>query len=224
MHYKFTGQRTKPSKSEEFEAVLQSPKEEDTQRFLKENMEIFKKVFPYETVGENFGYYVVPKFKFGDEYISDFLIVSMSDQAPHVQICLIELEPPTSNIFNSKGNYSERLNGAINQVNDWLAWIRKYPKNFINRVYERHCDCAGKENVPLDYRNLYAPNQLLIDRKIIIGRYKMLNDKFQEKLTTLYADSNKTLQILTYDVLLIMFGIEKRVEGKNDNGFYDISC
>lgn len=165
---------------EEFSRVLDQPAEGPCQRLLTRHSYLLTGAF-------NPGL-CLPKFRLGSEYETDFLILEVNSLGLHVT--LIELEPPTSKPFNKNGTFSRRLNQAVNQIYDWMAWIDK------NRSY-------FKESLRTHSRR-YISERLLtlssINAKVIIGRRHHLNDRFNSKRQALFKKS--CIEITNYDRLL----------------------
>ena len=114
----------------EFALALADSREETTQRYLSQHYEILVKAFfPIGT------YLCFPKFKFGTDYVSDFILVQLWSTV--TRIVLIELEPPTVNPFNQDGSYGKRLNGAVQQITSWNAWIRQNNEYFLNSIAKK---------------------------------------------------------------------------------------
>jgi hypothetical protein len=105
------------------EHVLTSAREEDSQLYLAKHPGIL-----LATLGRAvYSNCLIPKFRFGNEHVSDFVFIergSITVGSPWIFIYLVELEPPTSRPFTRAGSYAERLNMAIGQVTDWMSWIR----------------------------------------------------------------------------------------------------
>ena len=59
-----------------------------------------------------------PKFKLGDDYITDF-VIELGDQ----QYVLVEIEAATRPLYTKTGNPSRELAHAVQQVEDWLNLI-----------------------------------------------------------------------------------------------------
>src|SRR5436305_691226 len=97
--------------------ILKSSREEDAQEYLAGHPEILLSAFTLRwRVRE-----CIPKFRFGAEFVSDFVLVE--GQSWRYHITLIELEPPTEKVYTRDGKFAKRLNGAIGQISDWLNWI-----------------------------------------------------------------------------------------------------
>lgn len=102
----------------EFERLLGQTREEAVHQYLSQNNQILiRAFFPSGT------FLCLSKFRFATDFVSDFLLVKLWSMV--TDIVLIELEPPHVRPFNRDGNYSRRLNGALQQITEWSAWIRE---------------------------------------------------------------------------------------------------
>ena len=110
--------------------LLASNKEEPIQKYLEINSKIL-----IATFGMPEWYYkiVIPKFRFGSDYCSDFVIIN--GQSYSYWIYLIELEPATEKLFTKNGDYARRLNHAIKQVDEWGDWIKRNENYFLIQDY-----------------------------------------------------------------------------------------
>lgn len=65
---------------------------------------------------------VVSEFRFGTDYRADFMVpVEGYSEGPTYK--LIEIESPNENPYDKRGYPTRRLSDAIQQINDWRAWI-----------------------------------------------------------------------------------------------------
>lgn len=190
--------------------LLDNNREEKLQQYLEQHKNILIAAFGQPEWVYNL---VLPKFKFGSDYISDFVV--FTGQSYSYWIKLIELEPSTSPIFTKQGDYAQRLNHAIKQVDEWSDWIKR------NEPYFR--DCLQKElqkkypsfNETLDYTRKF-----IVSSKIVIGRRDLLSVENNKRRAQEYEKSN--LDIVTYDRLVY---IEKKIiqaekEGKPFSRFW----
>ena len=175
----------------EFENALAESREEITQRYLAEHSNILiKAFFPIGT------YLCFPKFRFGTEFVSDFVLLQLWSTT--TRIVLIELEPPTSTPFNRDGRFGRRLNGAIQQVTSWNAWIRENSTYFLDSLARRVQDSKPESYSAVSTRLRY--NTIL--SKIIIGRREHLTDTDNKRRAALHLDSQERIEIIPYDRLL----------------------
>lgn len=209
------------------EPILENSREEDSQRYLADHPEIL-----LATLGRS-AYYncLIPKFKFGNEYVSDFVFIeqgSFTADSPWIFIYLIELEPPTSAPFTKAGVYAKRLNGAIAQVTDWMGWIRSNDAYFRNSLSKAMQSDAAFHAPGFDCRRLASylersevridPNprpfwtdsqstafqttSLLINAKIVIGRRSMFTVEDNKRRASLFVESQQRFELIPYDRLL----------------------
>ena len=175
--------------------IMLSSKEEDSQKYLENNPQILLSAFANRwAVNE-----IIPKFKFGTEFISDFVVVS--GQSWSYDIYLIELEPPTASPFNKDGTYSQRLNGAMKQINEWLDWVRINEAYFRRSLASKMNDYYGKSQIYDEPRILDDYRRFFIHSKIIIGCRNHLTKKDNRSRATIRSMHNNQLEIIPYDRL-----------------------
>ena len=145
--------------------LLDSNREEILQQYLEQHKKILIAAFGQPEWSYNL---VLPKFKFGSDYISDFVV--FRGQSYSYWIELIELEPPTSPIFTKQGGYAQRLNHAIKQVDEWSDWIKR------NEPYFRDCLQKGlQKKYPSFNETLDYTRRFIVRSKIVIGRRATLS-------------------------------------------------
>lgn len=171
------------------EAILDTSREEVAQQYLACHQPLLIRALGFWGQQE-----CIPKFKFGNDYVSDFVIVS--PYSYRTAVALVELEPPTARPFTKDGKYAERLNDAIGQVNDWLAWIRQ------NNDYFLRC-LAARLQAPEDaYRNMLRDRLLEVIGRIVIGRRSMMSEHDDLRRGSLYDQTSGRIEIIPYDRLL----------------------
>lgn len=177
--------------TKEFERLLEQTREEAVHRYLAQNEQILiRTFFPEGTI------LCFSKFRFGTDFVSDFLLVKLWSLI--TDIILVELEPPQIRPFNRDGNYSQRLNGAFQQVTEWTAWIRNNRQYFHDSILRE----AKKAN-PSCLNSLQSRIQHdLIRAKIVIGRRAMMTEEENSRRSSLYLDSRGGLEIVPYDRFL----------------------
>ena len=85
----------------EFHDALNNSREEDVQQYLTSHCDVLLAAFgSHWRVNE-----CIPKFRFGTDYVSDFVIVT--GQSYTYDIVLVELEPPTERPFTKEGKLPE---------------------------------------------------------------------------------------------------------------------
>jgi len=118
---------------------------------------------------------VIPKHRLGAEYEMDYALERISGL-----VDLVEIEASTHPLYTKRGQPSQHLVHAEQQVLDWLNWV------------EKHSSYA-RESLPGIQRPVGY---------IIIGRSASLSPVDQERLVCRNAVLRGTLQIMTYDDLL----------------------
>lgn len=190
--------------------LLDNSKEEILQQYLEQHKKILIAAFGQPEWVYNF---VLPKFKFGSDYISDFVV--FTGQSYSYWIKLIELEPSTSQVFTKQGDYAQRLNHAIKQVDEWSDWIKR------NEPYFRDClQKALQKEYPSFSETLDYTRRFIVSSKIVIGRRAILSVDDNKRRAQEYEKSN--LDIITYDRLV---DIEQKItqtekEGKPFSRFW----
>lgn len=101
--------------ADRFEDILNTAaREEDVQQFLAENPFILGEQLPH-------CHYVIPKFRFGGEYVSDFLLPEKASSG--TTWVLVELEPVNAQLVTASGQLAERVRVGVQQVKDWRDWL-----------------------------------------------------------------------------------------------------
>lgn len=174
-----------------FMRVLEQRREEDVHQWLARHHSVMVRAFFW-----NGTYLCLSKFRFGTVFVSDFLLVKLWSTI--TDIVLVELEPPHKRPFNRDGRYSQRLNGAMQQVTQWSAWIRENRQFFHDSVLREassvNPSCVASLTRRIRYDMLYS--------KIVIGRRQMMNDADNSRRASLYLDSRGGIEIVPYDRLL----------------------
>jgi len=157
-------------KAKEFEALLEtSIKEEELQVFLKDNPLLLHPIAQ-----------VIPKQKLGAEFVTDFVLVSTSDQGPVYHF--VEIEKAGHRVLNKDNQFSAATSHAIKQIRDWDIWLDS------NKTYL-------KQTLP----GLESPKFL-----IIIGRGKDMDNDARAHLRSYNRDS-KNVELLTYDDVIAKY-------------------
>ena len=183
--------------------LLDNSKEEILQQYLEQHKKILIAAFGQPEWVYNF---VLPKFKFGSDYISDFVV--FTGQSYSYWIKLIELEPSTSQVFTKQGDYAQRLNHAIKQVDEWSDWIKR------NEPYFRDClQKALQKEYPSFSETLDYTRRFIVSSKIVIGRRATLSVDDNKRRAQEYEKSN--LDIITYDRLV---DIEQKITQTDKEG------
>lgn len=164
--------------STNFEYLLNdAEKEEELQVFIKENPMVLHPTAE-----------LIPKKKLGEDFITDFVLVTPSDQGP--TYTLVEIEKSSHPILIKDNSLSSQTNHAIKQTRDWDVWLES------NKAY-----LQGK--LPGFETPLYL---------VVIGRGNILDDTAKAYLRS-YNRDWKNIELLTYDDVLVRFnGIIKALE------------
>ena len=205
--------------------ALNSPREEHVQRYLTDHPKLL-----FLTLGRGIYYKaLIPKFRFGTEYVSDFVLIergSVTVWSPWISIAMIELEPPTERAFTKAGVYGKRLNSAIAQVTDWLSWIRindSYFRTSLSAALRSDSAIIGKRfDVPEliqclsggdgiqvpeaaangSFGEEFSHSTFIVHAKIIIGRRDMFSKGDDRRRATLFGETQQKIEIIPYDRLL----------------------
>lgn len=156
--------------AQEFEELLNGDINEETlQVFLK------KHPFVLHPAAE-----AIPKKKLGEDFVTDFVLVSTSAQGP--TYILVELERASHAILTKDLALASPVNHAIKQTRDWDVWLEE------NKAYLRS-KLPGFE----------TPKYL-----VVIGRGNKLDEKSKAYLRS-YNREWKNMNLLTYDDVLANF-------------------
>lgn len=170
--------------AKEFANLLDNTeREEALQKFLKKHPSLLHPAAE-----------IIPKQKLGEDFITDFVLVTTNQQG--AKYTFVEIERASHQILNKDYALSAATTHAVKQVRDWDIWLEK------NKSYLQH-KLIGFE----------SPEYL-----IVIGRGKDLDDSAKEHLRS-HNRSSKNTQLKTYDDLKIEFDnyiarLEKSIEEK----------
>ncbi|MCX6952726.1 MAG: DUF4263 domain-containing protein [Verrucomicrobia bacterium] len=195
------------------EALTQATTERPVHLWLKKNPLILSAAVE----GVAYPNRVVSGFKFGTDYVADFVAVSAFSGA--IEVHLVELEPPGVHLFNRQGSAAGRLNGAITQINDWRAFIEKHRdevlRELVKSVMARDLVWGKTTSEPTDSTGMsfYDPHLWVIWRyHIVIGRRAGIS-KTQLGKKAAYG-TNSEIDVMTYDRLLDRATAFDRCTGK----------
>ncbi|MEZ4918456.1 MAG: DUF4263 domain-containing protein [Saprospiraceae bacterium] len=118
---------------------------------------------------------VIPKHQLGSDYELDY---ALEKHSGHFDI--VEIESSTLSLFNKRGDPSNHLIHAEQQVLDWFEWV------------DRHYGYSREK-----LENFYSPTGY-----IVIGRGDKLNSQQNNKILRRNKMFNGKVNILTYDDLL----------------------
>jgi hypothetical protein len=157
------------------ETIKNAEREEDLQQFLAENPFILSEYLPHGT-------HVVPKFKFGNKYVSDFLVSEITSGGTFW--ILVELEPVNVPLVTREGLSTQRIRGGVQQVRDWRDWLLN------NRDHARP---VAQDGLGLgDIQGIWG--------WVVVGRRSKVTPRFNQLRQQVADDSN--INIMTYDRLL----------------------
>ncbi len=156
--------------AKKFEGLLETAdREEELQVFLKENPLVLNPTAEQ-----------IPKKKLGEDFITDFVLVTPSQQGP--TYTLVEIEKVSHRVLIKDNSLSTQANHAIKQTLDWDVWLESNKAYFQNKL-------PGFE----------TPNYL-----VVIGRGNEMDDTAKAYLRS-YNRTWKNTELLTYDDVLIRF-------------------
>jgi hypothetical protein len=154
----------------QFEELLQDQRrEEDLQEFLKDHS------FVLHQSAE-----CIPKQKLGEDFATDFVLVTMTTQGP--TYILVELERASHPVLTKDLTLASPVTHAIKQTRDWDVWLEKNKAYLQNKL-------PGFE----------TPNYI-----VVIGRSKDFEEQ-QKAYMRSYNRQWNNLQLLTYDDVLARF-------------------
>lgn len=119
---------------------------------------------------------VIPKHKLGSDFEMDYALVRTSRL-----VDLVEIEASNHELFTKSGNPTQYLIHAEQQILDWLNWIER------NHGYA--CEKLPGVMKPIGY--------------VVIGRTQNMSEMHLKRLQQRKALFRGTIEILTYDDLLI---------------------
>lgn len=69
----------------------------------------------------NWGTYVIPKQRLGNQHETDFLVLGVNSMGP--RWVAVELEAPRHELLTKNGALRSEVQHAVNQVQDWRDWL-----------------------------------------------------------------------------------------------------
>ncbi|MFD2767582.1 Shedu anti-phage system protein SduA domain-containing protein [Micromonospora eburnea] len=161
------------------DAIMTAAEERPLQVVLERHPEMLAQV-----VSGNHGTWVRPQVQFGNHYMADFLIAARTSMG--LRWTLVELESPTKRLTNaSNGKASPTLRHAVDQIEDWRAWLTA---NLAVARSPREEGGLGLPGITADARGL-----------IIIGR-ESVEDSGRGPRELLFTRNR--IEVRTYDWLL----------------------
>ncbi len=176
--------------------IIKTNDEHMIQKYLEEHPEILM-----ASIGTaNWAYnYVLPQFRFGDDGVADFVV--MTGQSDSYWIHIVELKLPEDLQFNKDGSYRKPLNKALSQVNLYRTWVEEHIDYFKELLLKRIAEIDSGFKESFDYIRRFV---MCVD--IIIGRRENLSIE-NRKITSSFYSNNAS--IISYDRLI---ETEKRLD------------
>jgi Shedu protein SduA, C-terminal len=166
--------------AERFEHVISTAeREEDLQRFFAENPFILAEQLPH-------CHFVIPKFRFGGKYVSDFLLSEFASSGR--TWVLVELEPANVQLVTKSGHLAKRVRTGVQQVKDWRDWLMD---NRDEAIRPRSRNGLGLEEID----DIWG--------WVVVGRRSQVTDRFNQLRNQILKESR--IVVMTYDRLLEWF-------------------
>jgi hypothetical protein len=166
--------------AQRFENTLDAAaREEDVQKFLTENPYILAEQLPH-------CHHVIPKFRFGGEFVSDFLLPEMASSG--TTWVLVELEPTNAQLVTASGQLAERVRVGVQQVRDWRDWLLN---NRDMAVRPRSKNGLGLSDID----DVWG--------WVVVGRRMQVTPRFNQLRKQILNDAH--IEIMTYDRILEQF-------------------
>jgi hypothetical protein len=182
------------------EILNQTKGEREIHRFLKKEPWLVWATFMSAGGHSN---YVIPEFSLAGKHRSDFVV--MQSFSGGWNVAFIELEPVHLKPFDKDGNPSDRLRGAIKQIDDWKNFEYSEKASLCSHL----ADAASKYDILYPEHNLarepWCVKMPLRDPRtylslkyfIVMGRRSDFDEELIHKKSK-YA-RNHNFEILTYD-------------------------
>lgn len=150
-----------------FLAIIQDPSssEEVCQRYL----------FKHPVLIDPLAKEIIPKQRLGSDYITDFVIRKYNDE-----YVLVEIEKPTTLIFNKSNDFTSYFSHALGQVLDFQEWV--------------------ESNIA--YANVHMPSISSPSGILIIGMMSNLTEHQKKKLRRFNINNQGKVRVMTFDEVL----------------------
>lgn len=122
-----------------------------------------------------YGNHVLSEVRLGNSYRIDLII---QQKLNNCRLTLIELESPKIKLFTKSGRLRAEVTHALQQVEDWLRWLRENP----------------------DQTPRGLDSKLPMHGMVVIGRDNELSE--DDRLRLLNLNASRQIQLITYDDLL----------------------
>jgi hypothetical protein len=123
------------------------------------------------------------------------------------EVTMIELEPPSEQLFTKSGHPAKRLAGAIKQVDDWRSYVEKNRQEVLRRLSEyymtKDLTYGTKTSLPTDCGGIPlsdVQSVVMWSYVIVIGRRDLLSASDSAKKAE-YRSAHG-IEIATYDGLV----------------------
>jgi hypothetical protein len=171
--------------------------ERKVHQFLKQNADIV--FWAFSRMGGH-QRYVIAQFRFGSNYVADFVVLFSYSGAWEVHF--IELEPPGDNVITKSGRPTKRLNSAISRIGDWKdfveqnrAFVRKELSDWCRKKPLSGLDISRSSPHGLIAGSTAYDMSVDFEYHIVIGRRESVTNEKRRKMQQLQHDG----RICTYD-------------------------
>jgi len=135
-------------------------------------------------LGGGHGRWVIPQKRLGSEFVMDFILGEKSSIG--FEWHAVELENPGAKMFTKSGDQTRELTHAINQIQNWRAWLREN-QNYAAKSIDK--GGLGLTEISADLPGI-----------IFLRRRADISDSTKSLRWQMAKDSN--IKIHTYDYLL----------------------
>lgn len=170
----------------EYDNIIDNCKDEnDVQRYLEKNGHLLP-VNNWLLGHQVHWAFVISKFKFGNQYVSDFTYLTKCSDEWYV--VFVEIENPKKKIFTKDDHFTSDFNKAYEQVQDWERYLKdsNHRIQILNSLkHLRHPQIMLDDNVTFKYLLIYG-------RKDDRDKSKERRNKFLQKKT-------EDIKVCTFD-------------------------
>jgi len=181
------------------ERLLGTKGEAAAQRYLAKHPEILLGAFTAS--GFPLGQWLLPKFRFGSDFVSDFVVLSPSCQVTgYFDVVLVELESPMARIFTKQGRLGKQLNDAMRQLDEWLVWVCENRSYFVRSLQKAITIMTGAGFGPESPQ--HVKDILGLSARVVIGRRSMLSSQDNKRRAAISMITTGQVAIVPYDRLV----------------------
>lgn len=167
-----------PEHLHELDHLLKTAKgERPFQLFLERNPEVLSVAV---TKGHH-GIYVLPQVRFGKKHVADFMVCAKNSMG-HFWVGL-EIESPTKQLLKRNGHFTQKVQHAIDQVEEWKTYTRNNP---VSLQQPKSMGGEGLVGIEPDF-----------EAWIVIGRDRD-NSSAAERRSR-YLNSGRTIHVQAWD-------------------------